>query len=184
MTETDHDANQTNPPAETDPPATEPRKRKGLPTWGVVAFLVLLGGMVMVNQWVSSSGPEIRWENDLDAALAKTSDEQPRVFLYFYDPSDASHERNELRVFSQRWARESLVDTVCCRIALGDGDLKKARLARDYGYEGRPLFLLLTRDGTPVGRTEGEVDEREFMTYIGMPAQKAAREAQEPEDDS
>ncbi len=82
-----------------DAPATETpaASRKKPPAWGILLFLGLLGGMVIVNQFVSTGGPEIRWvENDLAAALQQASDDRPRVFLYLYEPKDPAHRRNEL----------------------------------------------------------------------------------------
>ena len=151
-------------------------KRKGPPAWGIVLFLALLGGLVVVNHVVSSSGPEIKWiENDLDTALKQVSDTKRRVFLYLYEPQDETHKRNELQVFTQRWAREPLAKLVCCRIALRPDNRESAKLRQEFNYKGTPLFLLLTRDRTPVSRTEGAVTEGQFYANITDPSQRSQK---------
>lgn len=155
--------------------STELARRKGPPRWGIAAFLALFAGVVVVNQLLSTGGPAIAWvENDLDAAVQRAAAEnKPRIFLYLYDPNDPTHMRNERNVFSQRWAREPLEHAVCCRIALRPGDLARLK----YEYKDTPLFLLLDAQGKPVQgmRTEGPVDEREFLTYIGRPIDDLVR---------
>lgn len=159
------------------PAAPTPAKRSS--RWFVGVFLVLLGGMVVVNQCVSTGGPEIDWvENDLEAALQQITPDRPRVFAYLYDPHDPTHARNEREVFSLRWAREPLAHAICCRIALTN-DLESEKLRQRFVYKGEPLFLLIDKGGTPVSRAEGAVDRRQFSTYIGAPAEQAWRNAQQ-----
>lgn len=132
--------------------------------WGIALFLVLLGGLVFVNQCALTGGKPIVWiEDDFDAALARASAEQRKVFLYLYEPNDPTHARNELQVFTQRWARKPLEEVVCCRVALGPSDALRFK----YLYKNRPLFLLLDAKGNVLSRTEGAVDELQFFTYIG-----------------
>jgi hypothetical protein len=157
----------------TPEPATEqvgPR-RKGPPWWGIVVFLGLLGGLVVVNQVVSTGGKPVAWiDNDLNAALkeAQTDEKNRKVFLYIYEPNDPTHVRNERMVFTQRWAREPLENVVCCRLVVRKTDL----LAFKYKYDGKPLFLLLDSKGNVLSRTEGAVDENQFFTYIGASAKR------------
>ncbi len=176
------------PPVESpESQESPPRQRKGPPAWGVVLFLVLLGGMLMINQWATTSGPPIQWvENDLERALEQLDENKRRVFLYLYEPNDPAHQRNERQVFTQRWAREPLTSVVCCRYALKPGELRSAELRQEYTYRDQPLFLLLNASGQPVSRTQGEVTELEFLTYIGRPAQRSYKEAPEatPEKDN
>lgn len=168
------------PPNESSAGVQETPRRKAPPKWGVALFLVLLGGMVVLNQFAATGGPEIEWiEGDLSAALAQVSPERPRVFLYLYEPDDEAHQRNERQVFTQAWAREPLAHTVCCRIDVSEQRLEIVRLRNDYVYKGKPLFLLLSRSGMPVSRTEDAPDKRQFMTYIGIPAQDAYENAQQ-----
>lgn len=164
-------------PNQADTPASPPR-RKGPPWWGVAIFLVLVCGTVLVNQFATTSGPPVAWiEGDLDAALAQVSRDRPRVFLYLYEPNDPSHLRNERQVFTQRWARLPLKGAVCCRVSVDPREPDAPRTRARFAYERGPLFLLLTREGTPVSRTQGEVDEREFETYIGKPIEQAVKSA-------
>jgi len=154
-------------PAEPLPP------RKGVSAWAVVVFLALLGALLVINQVAATSGPPIRWiENDLDAALARLSDPGHRVFLYLYEPNDPVHARNEREVFRQRWARTPLTRVVCCRIALGS-DATSNRLRLEFNYQGKPLFLILTKSRVVTSRTEGAVTEKEFYTYVTEPANRA-----------
>lgn len=159
-----------------------PPRRRGPPWWGVVLFLALLGGWMLVNQWATTGGPPVQWfTGDLDAALGQISDQKPRVFLYLYEPGQQTHERNELQVFQQRWARYPLENAICLRVALGH-DMASQNLRQRFDYKGQPLFLLLNRSGQPVGRTEGAVDERQFSTYIGKPILKALGKAGEGDE--
>lgn len=161
------------PPAGATDDAPPPRKRRGPPWWGVLAFIGLLAGMGVVNFLATTGGPAIQWvDGGLDVALKAVTNEKPRVFLYLCEANDQARQRNELQVFSKRWARDPLRYAVCCRVVLGN-DAESAHLRSKYAYTGKPLFLLLTRDGTPVSRTEGEVDERMFSTYIGKPILQA-----------
>ncbi len=167
-------------PEQTTPAAEEPSRRKGPPLWGVVAFLALLGGAVVLQQLVSTSGPKIQWveigtEQDLATVLKRVSPAKPRVFLYLYELSDPIHARNEREVFVKRWARDPLVKVICCRAAVRKGDA----LATRYAYHGTPLFVLLNAEGRPTmgGRTEGGIGEKEFFTYIGKPIDDATRSA-------
>jgi hypothetical protein len=130
--------------------------------------------MVFVNRLATTRGPAIAWtDNDLDAALARVDAAHPRVFLYLFEPNDPAHQRNEREVFTQKWAKDALAMTVPCRVAVGT-DRNSLDLCRRFIYKkNTPLFLLLTRQGTPVSRTEGPVTELEFMTYIGRPAEQA-----------
>ncbi len=156
-------------------PAAEPMTpRRRPPRWGVVAFLVLLGGFIVFNYVASVGGPRITWvENDLDAALKQVSTKRPRLFLYLYEPNDPVHARNEREVFAKKWARDPLAKAVCCRIAHPN-----AQLARRYTYRGAPLFLVLDRSGQPTmgGRTEGAITEDEFYTYVTRPIEEAAKQ--------
>ena len=167
------------------PPAENgARKRKGPPLWGVVAFLVLLGAMMVVNQMASSGGPEIAWvDGGLDAAIKQVSAEKPLVFAYLYEADDPAHKRNELRVFSQRWARDPLSQAVCCRIALNKHDPECVGLFQQLGYRDKPLFLVLDKDKKPVmnGRTEGAVSELEFFTYVSEPIRRSQQKADHKE---
>ncbi len=150
-----------------------PAARRGPKWWGIVIFLLLLGGMVLVNQWMTTGGPPIQWaKGDLDAALAQISAEKPRVFLYLYEPGNQAHQRNELQVFPQRWARYPLEHAVCVRIEL-HSDMASQHLRTRFAYDKSPLFLLLNRAGQPVGRAEGAVDERQFSTQIGKQIMQA-----------
>ena len=157
-------------PTESPAPDAGPTpRRKGPPAWGVVLFLALLGGWLIVNQFASTSGPPIEWiENDLDAALKKAAATKRHVFLYLYEPTDPVHQRNEREVFNQHWARSSLTKVVCCRVALRPGDLLRLK----YEYHDTPLFLLLDAKGNRLGGVEGAVDRREFLTHIGTPASR------------
>lgn len=153
-----------------------PPRRKGPPAWGVALFLALLAGAVLLNQWINTSGPPVAWiENDLKAALAKVNPQRPRCFLYLYEPNDPSHQRNEREVFTQRWAREPLAQAVCCRVPM-ESDAASTKIRFQYNYAGKPLFLLLTREGAAVSATSGEPDFRQFSTYIGKPIEQALRQ--------
>jgi hypothetical protein len=143
-------------------------RRKGPPKWGIVVFLALLAGLVVVNQLAATGGTPVKWiDNDLAAALKQAAERKTRVFLYLYEEGDRTYARNEREVFTKRWARDPLEKVVCCRMAVRRSDI----VAMKYGYDGRPLLLLLDDTGQAVKglRTEGAVDEREFFTYIGKP---------------
>jgi hypothetical protein len=167
-------ADQPTPADDAPEPSAEPgaKQRKGPPAWGIVLFLVLLGAMAMLNQWFTTSGPEIAWINGgVDDALAEAPADG-RVFLYLYEPDDPVHTRNERNVFAMRWAREPLVNAVCVRVPLREDDIEAVRLRRKYGYRGSPLMLLLKPDGREMGRVDGTVDERAFYTQIGAPLRR------------
>ena len=158
-------------PLPTSTNAGTPR-RKAPPLWGIILFLVLLGGLAIVNQMASTGGEPIVWiEDDLPAALEQARTGLGRVFLYLYEPDDPIHARNERELFSKRWAREPLALVPCCRIALKKDDLRKVK----YGYKGTPLFLLLDEAGEPLRdlRAEGPIDERQFRTYIAEHIRRA-----------
>ncbi len=145
-----------------------PRRRRP-PAWGIVLFLALLGGLVLVNQCATTGGRPVAWiNNGLDVALRQAQEHKRKVFLYLYEPGDRTHERNERNVFTQYWARKPLAHVVCCRIAVKPGDLLPLR----YRYNNTPLFLLLDAKGNPLSRTEGAVDELQFFTYIGALAER------------
>ncbi len=153
-------------PSDTSPPPVATRPRP--PTWGIALFLLLLGGLVLLNQVATTGGPPIAWiDNDLDAALRQATAKNQRVFLYLYEPNDPTHLRNEREVFTQRWARQPLAKAVCCRLAVKPGDVRPVQ----YRYDGQPLFLLLSAKGREMGRTQGAATELEFLTYIGRPAE-------------
>jgi hypothetical protein len=134
------------------------------PAWGIGLFLLLLGGLVLVNQCVSTGGKPVAWiDNDLNAALAQAEAQERKVFLYLYEPGDRTHARNELQVFTQRWARDPLQHVVCCRVALRPTDPLRLK----YLYKNTPLFLLLDAKGNVLSRIDGAVDELQFFTYIG-----------------
>jgi hypothetical protein len=142
-------------------PLPAPRKRP--PTWGILLFLVLLAGLVLVNQVISTGGQPVQWiENDLDAALKKATAEHRTVVLYLYNKSEQIHKRNELQVFTQRWAREPLEQAVCVRVDMEHD----SALGAKYGYDGVPLFVVLGSDGRKVSQARGAVDENQFRTYI------------------
>ncbi len=152
------------------PPAA--RRRKGPPAWGVALVLALLAVLLFVNQQISTGGRPVAWiEGDLEAALRQAKERKQRVFLYIYAPDDPVHQRNERQVFTQRWAREPLESAICCRIANRPGDVNGLR----YGFEGKPLFLLLDSDGNPVSRISGALDELQFRTHIGGPVLEYAK---------
>jgi hypothetical protein len=158
-------------PSDPSPAAPDhPAKRRRPPAWGVALFLVLLAGLLALNSWLATGGPTIQWiDNNLDHALKQAAASHQRVFLYLYDPKDPVHTRNEQQVFSQRWARDPLKNVVSCRVVVQPDDA----IARRYGYTGKPLFLLLNSQGTPLTRTEGAVDQLQFETYIGRPSELA-----------
>jgi hypothetical protein len=163
-----HDAN---PPAPPPPARPGSSARKGPPAWGIALFLVLLGGVVVVNQVISTGGTPIRWiDDDLAAAMKQADQKNQRVFLYLYEPNDPTHVRNEREVFAQRWARTPLENAVSCRMALPIGDVRRVQ----FRYDGKPLFLLLNAKSKEMARTEGAVSELEFLTYIGRPAEDHA----------
>lgn len=147
-------------------------RRKGPPLWGVLLVLGLLGVLLVINQQVSTGGQPVAWiEGDLDAALRQAEARRVRVFLYLYEPNDPAHQRNERQLFTQRWAREPLESAVCCRIATRPGDVIGMR----YGFEGKPLFLLLDTQGRRLNGIPGALDEREFRTHIGSLVVEYAR---------
>lgn len=159
-------------PAPDVPPAASPPRRKGPPAWGIVLFLVLLGGMVVLTTLMERSGPAITWfEGDLDAAFAAARKRTGLVFLYLYDPENPIYARNEQEVFTQRWAREPLANVVCLRRNVRNEPLLAAR----FQYDQTPLFLLLDTAGQQQGRVDGiAVDERQFFTQIGQASGRAA----------
>ena len=69
-------------------------------------------------------------------------------------------------------AREPLANVVCCRVALRS-DAASAKLGQEFAYNGKPLFLVITKNRTPMSRTEGAVTELEFYTYITLPVTRA-----------
>jgi hypothetical protein len=161
-------ATETGPSAPNQPP-----RRRSSSAWVAAGFLVLLGALIVVNQVTSTSGPPIKWiDNDLDGALRRLTSPKQRLFLYLYDPNDPTYERNEREVFAQRWAREPLANVVCCRVALRS-DAASAKLGQEFAYNGKPLFLVITKNRTPMSRTEGAVTELEFYTYITLPVTRA-----------
>lgn len=172
-------------PGGTPAPGSGAARRGGPPKWAIVLFLALLGGMVVVNQIVGRSGTPVKWiETDLAAALAQVGAERPRAFLYLYEPNDPEHARNEREVFTQRWAKRPLSRTVNVRVAVGR-DVESLRLMQKYNYKsGTPLFLLLSKNGTPMGRIEGAPTELEFLTHIGRPAETAAAHAKDDPNSS
>jgi len=155
-------------------PEPSAARRRRPPAWGVAIFLVLLAALVISNQFAATSGPQIKWvENDLESALKQATASRQRVFLYLYDPADPMHQRNEREIFAQRWARQPLQHVICCRVALPDKSLARAKFERLYQFRGPPLFLLLNSQGQPVTQpVSGGPDEREFLTYIGRPAEQ------------
>jgi hypothetical protein len=157
--------------SEAPSPQPQPAAVRGRrpPAWGIGLFLLLLAGLVLVNQCVSTGGKPVAWiDNDLTVAVKQAETEKRKVFLYLYEPNDPTHARNELQVFTQRWARKPLEHVVCCRVALGPG----APLRFRYKYDGRPLFLLVDSKGNVLSRVEGAVDEPQFFTYIGTIAER------------
>jgi hypothetical protein len=159
-----------------DPQTSEtppPPPRRGPPKWGILLFLGLLAAMLIANSVLSQGGEPIRWiENDLDQALRLAEQRKQRVFLYLYDPNDPVHARNEREIFAQRWAKEQVRQAVSVRVAVRTGD----RLATQYGYKGRPLFALLNASGQPTSPPqEGGLDQTQFFTYIGKPAEDHAK---------
>lgn len=169
---------------ESDEHSTASRRRRP-PAWGIALFVAVMAGMLVINQLASTSGRPVAWiENDLDRALSLAADRDQRVFLYLYEQDDPTHERNELQVFTQRWARQPLEDAVSCRVEMSSRDNDRYRLRHRYGYDGKPLFLLLNAEGEVMGQTAGAVDERQFFTYIAGPIADHVRQAdgdQEPE---
>ncbi len=158
-------------PATTDagPQQGISQRRKGPPAWGVVLFLLLMGGLLVVNQFISRSGPPVEWiDGGLDAALKQAKQENKLVFLYLYEPGDPIATRNDRQVFSKRWAREPLADLVCCRVALDHGDLVAAK----YEYAGKPAFRLVRPDGKQVSKSDGAITEDQFWTTITDPASR------------
>ena len=153
--------------ASTTTPAT---RRRLTPAKAGLAFLLLMMIALAANIIVGLTGPTIAWETDLPKALAKarSAPGKQHVFLYLYRAGDPVAERNEREVFAKRLAREPLARLVCCRIAIEPNDA----LALRYAYRDAPLFLLLDRDGTSVSRTEGPVDQAQFVTYV----EKASRD--------
>lgn len=152
--------------AATDPdPASAASRRKRPPAWGVLAFLAVLGLLVVANQLITHSGPPIRWiEDDVEAAFRQARQEKKNVFLYLYEPNDPIHLRNEREVFAKRWAREPLSLAVCCRVAVN----RNRRLADKYVYQESPLFLVLTPEGNALGRIDGPaIQKLQFRTHIG-----------------
>ena len=167
-------------PTRTETPQAGASRRKGPPAWGVVAFLLLLVGVVVINQLARTGGSEIKWiENDLDGALARLTDPRERVFVYLYEPNDPIHQRNEREVFTQRWARKPLEDVVCCRVALRKSDPHSVRLMSEFAYQDTPEFLLLNRSRVPVSRLDGAATETEFFTRIGLLAERAGQVSRE-----
>jgi hypothetical protein len=149
--------------AQSSPERTGVRGRHP-PAWGIALFLLLLAGFALVNEYFSSSGRPVAWiDNDLNAALKQAAEQHRKVFLYLYEPADPIFARNEREVFTRRWAREPLEHVVCCRVALGPNDPLRTR----YMYKNTPLFLLLDAQGNMLSRTEGAVDEIQFLTHIG-----------------
>lgn len=152
--------------SEAPSPQPQPAAVRGRrpPAWGIGLFLLLLGGLVFINQCVSTGGKPVAWiDNDLNAALQQAEAQKRKVFLYLYEPDDQTHARNELQVFTQRWARDPLQHVVCCRVALRPTDPLRLK----YLYKNKPLFLLLDAKGNVLSRIDGAVDEFQFFTYIG-----------------
>ncbi len=159
-------------------PTEAPQQRKGPPAWGVVVFLAVLAGLLLMNQLMRTSGQPIEWiDGDLDAAFRQSKDGLKRVFLYIYEDDDV-HARNEQSVFTQVWARGPLAKVPCVRVPVESNRL----LATKYRYGGTPLFLLLDETGHDMGRCDGvAVDRLQFETYIGRPIVKHASQLKQPE---
>ncbi len=163
-----------NPEVLNQPEEDAPRERRGLPWWGILIGFVLLAGMLVLNQAITSSAPPIDWQfTDFDQARAEAEQKQKRIFLYLYTPGEAAAEQNERGVFSQPWARNELVHAICCRVALSDTDAKRPRYERDFGYRGQPLMVVLGSSGQRLMRpVEGAPDQHEFYTYITEPLRR------------
>jgi hypothetical protein len=139
-------------------------RRKRPPTWGVLVFLGLLGGLLIVNHLVTYAGPQVEWiDNDVERAFALAAERGQLVYLYLYDPGDPAHERNERKMFAQIWTRDPLSEAVPCRV-----DVSRHRgVGLRYGYRRKPLHMVLTAEGRELGRIDGTaVDRLEFRTHI------------------
>lgn len=160
-------------PGAPGPFQTSPRRRTAQRA-AIIGFVVLVAALYAVSQMVTRSGPIIAWiDGDLDRALREAKLTGRRIFLYLYETEDPLHARNEREVFSQRWARSVLAGLVCCRVELEPRQPAGLKLRGRYQYDGKPRMILLDPDGEPVvPGIDGEIDQKQFFTYIEQPAKR------------
>jgi thiol:disulfide interchange protein len=163
---------------------TRPQERRGLPTWAILLGLLLLGGMIVLNQYLTTRGPKVDWAfHDLEAARAAAQAQNRRIFLYLCTPGEAAADRNDREVFTKPWAREILATAVCCRIELSSNDPRRADFEERFGYRGQPMMMVLDAAGQRpvVNPVVGAPDENEFYTYITEPLRRSAPAAAAPD---
>ena len=167
MTDPPHDpaaapasAKSVHPPDKPVPP----RKKKLSPTLAGFVLVVLMGGVYIVAQLLTHSGPPVDWVRSFDDALRLAKEKNQRIFLYLHEPNCPVTIDRERSLFTQRYARERLARMVCCRIELKPGDPLAAR----FHFDHAPLIYVLHRDGRMLTDqpVTGDIDQRQFETYI------------------
>lgn len=157
------------------------QRPKGRPPWILIGFVAAIAVVYAGTQFRTQSGPPVVWQSgDLSRVLEQARREHKRVFLYLYDPANPMAERNEREVFTQRWARDVLALVLCVRMPIDQQNLADLKIAQRYGYKDEPMMVVLDPNGQKVAPPiQGVIDERQFYTYIDIPARRPVADGKE-----
>lgn len=156
------------PHSAVEPQAPGAARRRPSSLWVGAAILILFGGVLILNEWVSQSGPQVEWLTDLDEAVAASQSSGKKLFLYVHRPNCETTVYHDSSLFPGRLVRERLSNAVCCRLEVTPTDPRRHALR--FNHEPRMMVFAPGDDplkAAPIGEPlEGRVDELRFKGYV------------------
>ncbi|MFP4105532.1 MAG: thioredoxin family protein [Phycisphaerae bacterium] len=140
---------------------------------GFAIVTVLVLGLIV---WHQQSGPDLGWEDDLDAQLAQAREADRPVLVFFSasPPSEAARKLMRVSLRKQMVAQPLKRENYIKVRTVVDRDLTED-LAVKYRLKELPTLMVLDPKGKEVGRLEGYAGE----TAINELLKKIDRESEE-----
>ena len=126
----------------------------------VVCLLTLFGLSMLHAQGFL---PTVRWETDLNAAMARAEREQRPLFLHFVSNGDPSAQQMEREVFVQPNIVSQLnANFVMVRINASEN----AALVQQFSVTAIPTDLIIKSNGQLIHRRYGVISAEKFANYL------------------
>jgi thiol:disulfide interchange protein DsbD len=118
---------------------------------------------------------EVKWETDVQAALARAKAEDRRVLMQFTAEWCEYCKQMERESLPKAEVKAALAAYIPVRVDVTEPDAATDQLASKYDVLGPPVFLTVEGDGTEVARLDGYADTDALLAFLRDP------EATDPE---
>ena len=130
----------------------------------IAALVLALTGIVAISQWRAARSVElIPWRTDLASAEAEAGTQHKQVFAYFTATWCGPCQEMKRTTWSDNDVRRAMEKRyIPVKIDIDE----HAEVARNFGIEAVPTFIVLSDSGKEGRRQSGYQDQNEMLDWL------------------